>query len=40
MQKKAIEKNVHFEEMIREFKKIVKKKLKTFEHVNVITFQN
>jgi hypothetical protein len=40
MQKKAIEKNVHFEETIREYKNVVKKKLKTVEHVNVIILQN
>jgi hypothetical protein len=40
MQKKAIEKNVHFEETIREFKNVVKKRLKTIEHVNVIILQN
>ncbi len=40
MQKKTIEKNVHFEETIREFKNVVKKKLKTVEHVNVINLQN
>ncbi len=40
MQKKAIEKNVHFEKTIREYKNAVKKKLKTIEHVNVIILQN
>jgi hypothetical protein len=40
MQKKTIEKNVHFEETIREFKNIVKKRLKIVEHVNVVIFQN
>jgi hypothetical protein len=40
MQKKKIERNVHFEKTIREYKNAVKKKLKTVEHVNVITFQN
>jgi CO dehydrogenase/acetyl-CoA synthase beta subunit len=40
MQKKAIERNVHFEETTREFKNIVKKKLKIIEHVNVIILQN
>jgi CO dehydrogenase/acetyl-CoA synthase beta subunit len=40
MQKKMIEKNVHFEETIREFKNVVKKKLKTVEHVNVVILQN
>jgi hypothetical protein len=37
MQEKAIERNVHFEETTREFKNVVKKRLKTVEHVNVIT---
>jgi CO dehydrogenase/acetyl-CoA synthase beta subunit len=40
MQKKATEKNVHFEETIREFKNVVKKKLMIIEHVNVIILQN
>jgi ERCC4-related helicase len=40
MQKKTIEKNVHFEETIHEFKNIVKKRLKIIEHVNVIIFPN
>jgi hypothetical protein len=40
MQKKTIEKNVHFEKTIREFRNVVKKKLKTIEHVNVIILQN
>jgi hypothetical protein len=40
MQKKAIEKNVYFEKTTREFKNVVKKKLKTIEHVNVIILQN
>jgi CO dehydrogenase/acetyl-CoA synthase beta subunit len=40
MQKKTIEKNVHFEEMIREFKNAIKKKLKIIKHVNVIILQN
>jgi hypothetical protein len=40
MQKKTIEKNVHFEETIREYKNAAKKKLKTIEHVNVVTLQN
>ncbi len=40
MQKKAIEKNVHFEETTRELKNVVRKKLKTIEHVNVIILQN
>jgi CO dehydrogenase/acetyl-CoA synthase beta subunit len=39
MQKKTIEKNVHFEEMTREFKNIIKRKLKIIEHVNVIILQ-
>ncbi len=40
MQKRTIEINVHFEETTREFKNVVKKKLKTVEHVNVINLQN
>jgi hypothetical protein len=38
MQKRTIEKNVHFEKKIREYKNAAKKKLKTIEHVNVVTF--
>jgi uncharacterized protein YbbK (DUF523 family) len=40
MQKRAIERNVHFEEMTREYKNAAKKRLKTVEHVNIIIFQN
>jgi hypothetical protein len=40
MQKKAIERNVHFEETIREYKNAAKKRLKTVEHVNVVILQN
>jgi hypothetical protein len=40
MQKKTIEKNVHFEKTIREFKNVVKKRLKIVEHVNVIILQD
>jgi uncharacterized membrane protein len=40
MQKKTIERNVHFEETIREFKNVVKKRLKTIEHVNIVILQN
>jgi hypothetical protein len=40
LQKKAIEKNVHFAETIREYKNAVKKNLKTVEHVNAVIFQN
>jgi hypothetical protein len=40
MQKRTIEKNVHFEKTIREYRNAAKKKLKTIEHVNVVTFQN
>ncbi len=40
MQKRTTEKNVYFEETIREYKNVVKKRLKTVEHVNVIIFQN
>jgi hypothetical protein len=35
-----IKKNVHFEKTIREYKNVVKKKLKIVEHVNVVIFQN
>jgi hypothetical protein len=40
LQKKAIEKNVHFEDTIREYKNVVKKRLKIIEHVNVVILQN
>ncbi len=40
LQKITIEKNVHFEETIREYKNVVKKKLKIIEHVNVVILQN
>jgi hypothetical protein len=40
MKKRTIERNVHFEETIREFKNVVEKILKTIEHVNVIILQN
>jgi hypothetical protein len=40
LQKKTIEKNVHFEKTIREFKNVVKKKLIIIKHVNVIILQN
>ncbi len=40
MQEKSIEKNVHFEKTIREYKNAVKKKLKRIEDVNVIILQN
>jgi CO dehydrogenase/acetyl-CoA synthase beta subunit len=40
VQKRTIEKNVHFEETIREYKNAVKKKLKIVEHVNVVILQN
>ncbi len=40
MQKRTIEKNVHFEETTREFKNVVKKRLKSVEYVNVIILQN
>jgi hypothetical protein len=40
LQKKTIEKNVYFEETIREYKNVVKKKLKIIEHVNVDILQN
>jgi hypothetical protein len=40
LQKKAIERNVHFAETIREYKNAVKKNLKIVEHVNAIILQN
>jgi hypothetical protein len=40
MQKKTIERNVHFENTIRKYKNAVKKTLKIVEHVNVVIFQN
>jgi hypothetical protein len=40
MQKKTIERNVHFEETIRENKNVAKKRLKIVEHVNVVILQN
>jgi hypothetical protein len=40
MQKKAIERNVHFDETIREYKNAAKKRLKIVEHVNVVILQN
>jgi hypothetical protein len=40
MQKRTIEKNVHFEETICEYKNVVKKRLKIVEHANVFTLQN
>jgi uncharacterized protein YbbK (DUF523 family) len=40
MQKKAIEKNVHFEETTREYKNAAKKKLKIVEQINVVILQN
>jgi hypothetical protein len=40
LQKKTIAKNVYFEETIREYKNVVKKRLKIIEHVNVVLFQN
>ncbi len=40
MQKRTIERNVHFEKTIREYKNAAKKKLKIVEHVNVVTLQN
>jgi hypothetical protein len=40
LQKRAIEKNVHFAETIREYKNAVKKNLKFVEHVNAIILQN
>jgi hypothetical protein len=40
LQKKAIERNVHFAKTIREYKNVVKKNLKIVEHANVVTLQN
>jgi hypothetical protein len=40
MQKKAIERNVHFAKMIREYKNAVKKNLKIVEHANAAILQN
>ncbi len=40
MQKKTIEKNVHFAETIHEYKNVVKKNLKIVEHANLVIFQN
>jgi hypothetical protein len=40
MQKRTIERNVHFEKTIREYKNAAKKRLKTVEHVNVVILQD
>jgi hypothetical protein len=40
LQKRAIEKNVHFEDTTREYKNAVKKTLKIVEHVNIVILQN
>jgi hypothetical protein len=40
LQKRTIEKNVHFEDTIREYKNVVKKTLKIVEHANVVILQN
>jgi hypothetical protein len=40
LQKRAIERNVHFAETIREYKNVVKKNLKIVEHANVVIFQD
>jgi hypothetical protein len=40
LQKRAIERNVHFEDTIREYKNAVKKTLKIVEHANIIILQN
>jgi hypothetical protein len=40
LQKKAIERNVHFTKTIREYKNAAKKNLKIVEHANVVIFQN
>jgi hypothetical protein len=40
LQKKAIERNVHFAKTIREYKNAVKKNLKIVEYANVVILQN
>jgi hypothetical protein len=40
LQKRAIERNVHFAETIREYKNVVQKNLKIVEHANIVTLQN
>jgi hypothetical protein len=40
LQKRAIERNVHFENTTREYKNVVQKKLKIVEHINVVILQN
>ncbi len=40
LQKKAIERNIHFAKTIREYKNVVKKNLKIVEHANAIILQN
>jgi hypothetical protein len=40
LQKRTIERNVHFAETTREYKNAVKKSLKIVEHANVVIFQN
>jgi hypothetical protein len=40
LRKKAIERNIHFAETIREYKNAVKKNLKIVEHANVAILQN
>ncbi len=40
LQKRTTEKNVHFEKTIREYRNVVKKRLKIVEHVNVVILQN
>jgi hypothetical protein len=40
LQKKAIERNIHFAKTIREYKNAVKKNLKIVEHVNAVILQN
>jgi hypothetical protein len=40
LQKRAIERNVHFAKTIREYKNVVKKSLKIVEHANAAILQN
>jgi hypothetical protein len=40
LQKRAIERNVHFEDTIREYKNAVKKTLKIVEHANIVILQD
>jgi hypothetical protein len=40
LQKRTIERNVHFVKTIREYRDVVKKRLKIIEHANVVILQN